>query len=101
MTNADELDKLIEEIMQSGFDVAMGGLPFGNDEENHQWKLNATAEAITNARVALNKWAVAKVVSELESIPLDNRGGAGVWLSMSLEERDSRIKEVNNGAVEI
>ena len=40
------------------------------------------------------KKALEARIDELESLPLDNRGSAGFWISMSLEEHDRRVADL-------
>lgn len=77
-TSSDDLEKLVKEIMQSGFDVAMGGTPFKSEEENRADQEKAYDETVEkNAQSILAyiksnyilRARVANAIGEIEADP--------------------------------
>jgi hypothetical protein len=56
----DDLDRLIEEVMQSGFDVAMGGTPFEPYDNERAFEKARAAN-----RTKLNAWHNTQLYTEV------------------------------------
>jgi len=63
----------------------------GSDEFTNDKATQAIEQLIDKARIDEE---LHSRIDELERLPLDNRGSGGVWISMSMGERDRRIAEL-------